>query len=109
MKRVTMVLSMLALIVGMIGCGSTPTQRWDAATTAVQTARNVAVTLHKGGAISTDDLGEIHRVDLATRGALDVAYTQLPSGGKTFDKYMAVAEAGLTSIAELYGKPKGVK
>jgi hypothetical protein len=109
MKRVTMVLSMLALIVGMIGCGTTPTQRWDAATTAAQTAREVSMKLHQGGAISTDDLVEIHRVDLATRGALDVAYTQLPDGGKTFDEYMAIAEAGLTSIAELYGKPKGVK
>ena len=67
------------------------------------------MTLHQGGAISDDDLIAVHKIDLATRGALDVAYTQLPDGGETFEDYMGVAQGGLRSMAEVYGKAKEAK
>ena len=98
---------LVALTVFLSGCGSTPTQRWDAATTAMQTTREVTMTLHQGGAITDDDVRIVHKIDLATRGALDVAYTQLPDGGETFESYMAVAQQGLVDVAKVFGKPKG--
>ena len=98
----------LALVVGFLpGCGATPSQRWDAATTAMQTTREVTITLHQGGAITDDDVRAVHKIDLATRGALDVAYTQLPDGGDTFEAYMAVAQQGLVDAAKVFGKQKG--
>jgi len=98
-----------AMVVFLAGCGATPAQRWDAATSAMQTAREVTMTLHVGGAITDDDVRTVHKIDLATRGALDVAYTQLPDGGDTFESYMAVAQQGLIDVAKVYGKPKEVK
>ena len=98
-------LALLALPTFLLTGCVTPTQRWDSATLAIQATREVTMTLHSGGAITDDDVREVHKVDLATRGALDVAYTQLPGGGDTFDHYMDVAEAGLKGISDTYGKP----
>jgi hypothetical protein len=101
-------IGMIAIVGFLAGC-VTPSQRWSASTSALQTARTVTMTLHEGGVIDNGQLAEAHKIDLTVRGALDVAETQLPDGGGTFEEYMAVAEGGLKALAKTYPKPKEVK
>ena len=107
--RITAVLCGLAFLAGLAGCGTTPSQRWSASTSALQTARTVTMTLHEGGVIDNRQLADAHKIDLTVRGALDVAETQLPAGGATFEEYMAVAEGGLKALASTYQKTKEVE
>ncbi len=104
MKRIA---GMLVIVGFLAGC-VTPSQRWSSATSALQTAREVTMTLHKGGAIDDGALKTAHDLDMTVRGALDVAETQLPDGGDTFEQFMAVAEGGLKGLAATYSKPKEI-
>lgn len=92
-----------ALTVFLSGCGTTPTARWTSTAEGFNAARKVVLSLHQNDIIDDPTLIELDKVEKVGRGALDVAYTQLPDGGDNFENWLDIAKGSLTELAKTYG------
>lgn len=95
----------LAFLVGvsfLSGCGSTPKQRWLVTQEGFNATRKVVLDLHANEVIDDQTLVSLDKVEKAGRGALSVAYTQLPDGGQQFEDWLSVAQGSLTELAKTY-------
>ena len=91
-----------ALTVFLSGCGTTPTARWASTAEGFNAARKVVLSLHQNDVIDDKTLIDLDKVEKVGRGALDVAYTQLPDGGDQFDDWLDIAKGSLTELAKTY-------
>ena len=91
-----------AMVVFLAGCGSTPTARWTSTAEGFNAARKVVLNLHANDIVDDKTLIDLDKVEKVGRGALDVAYTQLPDGGDQFEDWLAVARGSLTELAKTY-------
>lgn len=95
-----LVACLLALLCA--GCDSTPTQRWAASSEALITARTTVLTLHSQAVIDDAEFVRMDRVEKLARGALDVAKSQLPDGGDSFEEWLTIATGALRKLALSY-------
>lgn len=100
MRLVNLVAAVSAAL--LAGCSASPTQRWVASSEALVTARDTTLTLHSANIIDDVTLVRLDKVEKVARGALDVARTQLPDGGDSFEEWMAVARGALRELALSY-------
>ncbi len=91
-----------AMVVFLAGCGSTPAARWDSTASGFNAARKVVLDLHANEVIDDATLVRLDKSEKVGRGALDVAYTQLPDGGDQFEDWLKVAQGSLTELAKTY-------
>lgn len=95
----------LAFLVGvsfLSGCGSTPKQRWLVTQEGFNATRKVVLDLHANEVIDDQTLVSLDKVEKAGRGALSVAYSQLPDGGQQFEDWLSVAQGSLSELAKTY-------
>lgn len=90
------------MVVFLAGCGTTPTARWASTADGFNAARKVVLDLHEHQIVDDAAIVKLDRVEKVGRGALDVAYTQLPDGGDQFEDWLTVAKGSLTELAKTY-------
>lgn len=90
----------LAFILPLVGCATTPAARWAQARQTLTTAQNTILESHRAGLVSDKDLVALDPFVKAVRGALDRAAAELPAGGSAFDFYMNLATDALTNLSQ---------
>jgi hypothetical protein len=88
----------------LAGCAATPSKQWAQGREALTTTQNVLLQQAAAGNLSGEDLIAIDPLIQSARTALDVAETQLPEGGKSFESYMQIVESILTKLLEIQAK-----
>lgn len=96
-------LSFLVGVTFLAGCGSTPKQRWSITQEGFNTTRKVVLDLHANQVIDDPTLVKLDKIEKAGRGALSVAYSQIPDGGDAFEDWLKVAQGSLVELAKTYG------
>ncbi len=86
------------LILFVVSCASTPTNRWAQARVTLTTGQNTALTLHEAGIIDDLMLVKADPYVKSARVALDAAEGYLPEGGDTFEILMDAAIAAITYL-----------
>jgi len=96
------------LVFAMVGCASTPADRWFQERSALTTATSLISQAHEAGVISDADL--VEKVDPSIKAArryLDLAFDRLPDGGDEFESFMDALDAVLATLGEFSKKGGG--
>lgn len=101
-----MLIALLAAVL-LVACSSNPTNRWAQARDGLSRAETLVLDGHTAGRVSDETLLELDPLIRSARRSLTVAESQLPEGGDTFDKNLAIVEAAADELLRQYGTNTG--
>jgi hypothetical protein len=92
------ILLAIAATLMLVGCSTSPTQRWAAARESLTTFQNVTLQLHSDGLVSDKDIVAMDPAVKAARKGLAVAESYLPDGGQDFDAWLDIVRQALGEL-----------
>ena len=97
----------MLLLTLLAGCSATPTQRWAEARIALTAAQDAIVDLYDAGLIDDEEMASTEPVIKPARKALEVAESQLPEGGATFEQLLGMARAAVEELNRIAARDLG--